>query len=79
MDMTVGIRRPVVQNIKGFVLRRFLDLGIEILFFPALQTHRFSLRQVGLHVERRLGQVECRPVIHNCLLGYIVPVVLVPG
>ncbi len=71
VDMPVGIRGAVMQDIEGPAGGFLLQLAIEVLLFPALEAHRLALGQIGLHIERGLGQIEGCPVVHGYLLYHI--------
>ena len=53
-----GIRRPVMQDIRGSPSASRLDAGINTFAFPALELGRLRLRQICLHWEIRTRQIE---------------------
>jgi len=68
MDMAIGVRRAVMQDIKGLIAAHLLQLSIQVFRLPALQQLWLLLGQIGLHVEIGLGQIQGVPVIHGILL-----------
>jgi hypothetical protein len=59
VDVAVGIRRAVVQDIERGVLAGFENFGVDILLGPGLALDGLALHQVGLHREGRVRQVQC--------------------
>ncbi len=68
MNVTVGIRRAIMQDKDRFPFVLFHDLPIQVLFFPRRQRFRFPLRQVCLHGKVRFWQVQSAFVIHQIFI-----------
>ena len=66
VDVAVGVRRAVMENILVPPRPLLPDTGINILFLPAPQHLRFALRQVPLHGKIRPRQGQCVFIVH-CL------------
>ncbi len=64
MDAAVGVGGTVVQQIPRLPAARFLDPVVQPLLLPPGQQLRFPLRQVRLHREIGLGQVQRRLIVH---------------
>src|SRR5271165_1455797 len=60
MHRTIGIRRAVVQHVDGLSLVRLPNAVVNPLFLPACEHLGLVLRQVRLHGEGSLGQVQRR-------------------
>ena len=58
MDLAVGVRRTVVQQILRRVLARFANTLINADFLPQLEPFGLVLRQICLHGEVSLRQVQ---------------------
>ena len=58
VNAPVGIRRPVVQNVARPAGCDAANLVIQPLLLPPRQRLRLGLRQVGLHREGRLRQID---------------------
>ncbi len=54
-----------MQHVPRTPLAGLLDLTIEVLLFPPRKQLRFPLRQIRLHREIGLRQIECGFVIHG--------------
>ena len=60
VDGTVSVGRSVVEDVLGLAFAGFADLAVEVLVEPALETGGLVLREIGLHGEGGLRQVEGR-------------------
>ena len=58
VQRTIGVGRPIMQDIAGKALARFLNALINALFFPASQDFRLILWQIRLHGEVGFGQIQ---------------------
>ena len=64
VNAAVGVGRPIVQHVGGASGARGANLLVEIFLFPALDELGLGLRQVGLHGEGGLGQIDSLLQIH---------------
>ena len=64
MDVAVGIRRSVMENILGFTRRRLANPGVEVLSFPLFENLRLLMDEVRPHRKIRHRQVQCFLIIH---------------
>ena len=69
MDIAVGIRRPVMQDILGLAVVLLENGLVEIEFGPLAADNRLFLGQVCLHREIGLGQIQGLLVIGLFGLG----------
>lgn len=60
MDGSIGVRWPVVQHVEGRPSARLPDAVVEPHLLPALEDFRLVLRQVSLHGEGSLRQIDGR-------------------
>ena len=67
VDAAVRIRWPVVQHIAREPLAGFLDAFIQLFLRPPGQHLRFPLRQIRLHREVGLRQIEGRFIVHRMI------------
>ena len=58
MDVAVGVRGAVVQNIERLALVVFDHLVVQLFILPVLHPARFALRQRAAHVELGGWQVQ---------------------
>ena len=58
VDGSVGVGRAVVEDVFGGAGAGGADLGVEVLLLPGGEANGLVLRQVGLHGEGGLGQVQ---------------------
>ena len=58
MDGAVGVRGAVVQDVDGRTLARLADAIVNVHLAPRGEPFGLVLRQVGLHREIGLGQVQ---------------------
>ena len=65
VDRAAGIGRSVVQDVQGGSLANLADTFVNGHLLPPDQHLRFVLRQVGLHREGRLRQVDGGFKIHR--------------
>ena len=68
MNRTIGIGRPVMQNITGCRYTGLANLLINLLLLPSGQQFGLILRQVGLHGKSRSGQINSGFQIERHLL-----------
>ena len=55
MDITVGVRRSVVEHKQGFALVVLHQLTVLVIFFPCFQEFRLPLGQSCPHGKVGLG------------------------
>ncbi len=65
VDMSIGIRRTIVENIRRLAAALDTQRSIHTLRLPKLQHPGFAPRQIGLHREGRPGQVQRSFVVHR--------------
>jgi hypothetical protein len=65
VDMTVGIRRAVVKDPERALGGGLADLPVDVHPVPLLDHVRLELRQVGLHREGGLREVERVLIVHG--------------
>ena len=58
MDVAVGVRRTVMQNILGAARPRLANARIQVSALPVFEQLRFQSRQVRLHRKRGFGKVD---------------------
>ena len=58
MNVTVCIRRTIVQNEQGLSLVLLHQRFINSVFFPLFQHDRLALGQTGLHGKFRFGKIQ---------------------
>jgi len=58
MDFAGGIRRPIVEDKQRLAFARVENALLNISSMPGLELPGLVLRQIGLHGEIGLGQVE---------------------
>ncbi len=58
VNRAVGVRRPVVQDIDGLPFVRLADAVVEPRFLPMFEHFGLVFRQVRLHGEVGLGQIQ---------------------
>ncbi len=49
MNMAVGVRRPIMENILGLALSSFPQLSVTIFLTPLFLNQRFPLGQIASH------------------------------
>ncbi len=64
MDVTVGVRRTVVQDVTRAVRPRLVDLLVYVNLVPALEHLGLALGQIALHRKVGTGEIESILVIH---------------
>jgi len=62
VDVAVGIRRTVVQDVEGLALPSLPDPAVQVDLSPVLARRGLPLHQVGLHGEGRLREVQRIPI-----------------
>ena len=67
VQLTVGVGRAIVKDKAWFALARLAHLGIQVHVCPGLESLGLTLRQVGLHGEVRLGQIQRGFIITHTL------------
>jgi len=65
MDVAVGVRRAVVQDIRRAAFGRRPDFAVNIHFFPFFKHLRLALGQIGFHRKIGLGKIQRLFVIHG--------------
>ena len=58
VELTIGVGGAVVEDKGRFTLPRFTHLAIQIHRSPSLKTLGLALRQIGLHREIGLGEIQ---------------------
>ena len=58
VELAIGIGRAIVKYKGRLALPCLAHLAIQVHLSPRLETLRLALRQIGLHREIRLGQVQ---------------------
>ena len=58
VELTIGIRGAIVEDKGRFALPRFAHLAIQIHLSPSLKALGLALRQIGLHREISLGEIQ---------------------
>ena len=69
MDVSIGIGRSIVEDELFSIPGSRFDFSIHVLFLPLFQDFWFPSREVGLHGESGLGEIECILVIHSSNLN----------
>ena len=64
MNRAVRVRRAIVQHELRAPFELLPNRGVQVLVGPALQLFGFALRQIGLHREGGLGEIQCALVVH---------------
>ena len=64
VNITIGVRRSIVQDKQGPANRVRLDAFIEPAFFPMPEHFRFAVGEAGFHRESRGRQIDCVFIIH---------------
>ena len=65
MNRAVRVRRTVVKNVRRAAARDLAELVVDALLLPELLHVRLATREVRLHREGGLGQVEGLLVVHG--------------
>ncbi len=74
VDGSVGVGWAVVEDVFCGAGTGGADLGIQVLLLPPRQASRLVLRQVGLHGEGGLGQIQGRfQQLGRCVRGVFFP------
>lgn len=60
VDGSIGVRRAIVQDVLGGAGPGGANLGVKFLLLPRGQAYRLVDREIGLHGEGGLGQVQGR-------------------
>jgi hypothetical protein len=69
MDVAVGVRRAVVQDIRRAAFGRRPDFAVNIHFFPFFKHLRLALGQIGFHRKSvwEDSTSVCNPWCCSCL------------
>ena len=64
VDVTVGVRGAIVQDIGGRPLAQLAHAGVDVHVLPLREDLRLALWEVAAHRELGSEQVECVLVVH---------------